>query len=196
MVIKAVTGHSWEYEVRARILRPLRLTRTLTPGNWPFLPSPHARYYQQFEAGGAMTDTTVAYLPFDADADGSMISAVADTNRFFTALVQGRLLAPAQLAEMQRTVEVPADHGFPPVLDTTVLRRRVLGAQRRRIRIPGVACHDSGRPDHRHGLLAQPTGRSKHRHSADPRRYGSRRPRTVLRSSTADVCMNSTRQQR
>ncbi|KUN04657.1 serine hydrolase [Streptomyces canus] len=114
MVIKAVTGHSWEYEVRARILRPLRLTRTLTPGNWPFLPIPHARDYQQFEAGGAMTDSTVAYLPFDADADGSMISTVADTNRFFTALVQGRLLAPAQLAEMQRTVEVPADRGFPP----------------------------------------------------------------------------------
>lgn len=114
MVIKAVTGHSWEYEVRARILRPLRLTRTLTPGNWPFLPGSHARNYQQFEPGGAMTDTTVAYLPFDADADGSMISTAADTNRFHAALVQGRLLAPAQLAEMQRTVEVPADRGFPP----------------------------------------------------------------------------------
>ncbi|MGW1134240.1 serine hydrolase domain-containing protein [Streptomyces griseoluteus] len=113
-VIKAVTGHSWEYEVWARILRPLRLTRTLTPGNWPFLPRPHARNYQQFEPGGAMTDTTIAYLPFDADADGSMISTTTDTNRFFTALLQGRLLAPAQLAEMQRTVEVPADRGFPP----------------------------------------------------------------------------------
>ncbi|WP_239079334.1 serine hydrolase domain-containing protein [Streptomyces sp. SID7909] len=114
MVIKAVTGHSWEHEVRARILRPLRLTRTLTPGNWPFLPGSHARNYQQFEPGGAMTDTTVAYLSFDADADGSMISTAADTNRFYTALVQGRLLAPAQLAEMQGTVEVPADRGFPP----------------------------------------------------------------------------------
>ncbi|MFG3155611.1 serine hydrolase domain-containing protein [Streptomyces sp. NPDC048219] len=114
MVIKAVTGHSWEHEVRTRIIRPLQLTRTLTPGNWPFLPGPHARDYQQFEPGGALTDTTVAYLPFDADADGSMISTAADTSRFITALVQGRLLAPAQLAEMQRTVEVPADRGFPP----------------------------------------------------------------------------------
>ncbi|MGW5329684.1 serine hydrolase domain-containing protein [Streptomyces sp. NPDC004014] len=114
MVIQAVTGHSWEYEVRARILRPLRLTRTLTPGNWPFLPGPHARNYQQFEPGGAVTDTTIAYLPFDADADGSVISTNTDTNRFFTALVQGRLLTPTQLAEMQRTFEVPADRGFPP----------------------------------------------------------------------------------
>ena len=114
MVIKAVTGHSWEQEVQARIVRPLRLTHTLTPGNWPFLPGPHAHDYQQFEPGGALTDTTIAYLPFDGDADGSMISTAQDTNRFFKALVRGELLAPAQLAEMQRTVEVPADHGDPP----------------------------------------------------------------------------------
>ncbi|MEU1029125.1 serine hydrolase domain-containing protein [Streptomyces mirabilis] len=114
MVIKAATGHSWEHEVRDRILRPLRLTHTVVPGNWPFLPGPHARDYQQFEPGGAMTDTTIAYLPFDGDADGAMISTTADTNKFFRALVRGEILAPAQLAEMQRTVEVPADHGAPP----------------------------------------------------------------------------------
>ncbi|MBT2507746.1 beta-lactamase family protein [Streptomyces sp. ISL-98] len=113
MVIKAVTGHSWEQEVQARILRPLRLTHTLAPGNWPFLPRPHARNYQQFEPGGTMTDTTVAYLPFDGDADGALISTTADTDRFFTALVRGKLLAPAELAEMQRTVSVPDDHGAP-----------------------------------------------------------------------------------
>ncbi len=114
MVIKAATGHSWEREVQVRILRPLRLTHTLTPRNRPFLPRPHARNYQQFEPGGPMTDTTVAYLPFDGDADGSMISTTADTDRFFAALVRGRLLAPAQLAEMQRTVEVTEGHGGPP----------------------------------------------------------------------------------
>ncbi len=114
MVIKAVTGHSWAQEVQSRIVRPLRLAHTLIPGNRPFLPRPHARDYQQFEPGGAMTDTTIAYLPFDGDADGSMISTAEDTNRFFTALAAGELLAPAQLAEMRRTVEVPADHGAPP----------------------------------------------------------------------------------
>ncbi|MGW1791567.1 serine hydrolase domain-containing protein [Streptomyces tubercidicus] len=114
MVIKAVTGHSWEQEVQGRILRPLRLTHTLTPGNRPFLPRPHARNYQQFEPDGPMTDTTIAYLPFDGDADGSMISTAADTGRFFGALLRGKLLAPAQLAEMQRTVDVPDDHGDPP----------------------------------------------------------------------------------
>ncbi|MGW3012028.1 serine hydrolase domain-containing protein [Streptomyces sp. NPDC001219] len=114
MVIRAVTGHSWEQEVHSRILRPLRLTHTRTPGNHPFLPRPHARNYQQFAPDGPMTDTTVAYLPFDGDADGSMISTAADTGRFFGALLRGKLLAPAQLAQMQRTVDVPDDHGDPP----------------------------------------------------------------------------------
>lgn len=61
-----------------------------------------------------MTDTTIAYLPFDGDTDGSMISTTADINRFFAALVRGELVAPAQLAEMRRAVEVPAGQGFPP----------------------------------------------------------------------------------
>ncbi|MDX2522932.1 serine hydrolase domain-containing protein [Streptomyces europaeiscabiei] len=108
MVIEAVTGRGWDQEVRERILRPLRLTRTLTPGNDPHLPRHHARNYQQFEPGdGPMTDTTLAYLPFDGDADGSLIGTTADTNRFFSALLGGKLLAPAQLAEMRRTVAVP-----------------------------------------------------------------------------------------
>ncbi|GAA2416327.1 serine hydrolase domain-containing protein [Streptomyces glaucosporus] len=114
MVIRSVTGRSWEEEVRSRILRPLRLVRTLTPGDRPFLPRPHARNHQQFEPGGPMVDTTVAYLPFDGDADGSMIGTTADLNRFFTALMRGELLAPAQLAEMRRTTGIPQEAGSPP----------------------------------------------------------------------------------
>ncbi|MDT0571558.1 serine hydrolase domain-containing protein [Streptomyces sp. DSM 3412] len=120
MVIEAVTGKGWDEEVRERILRPLRLTRTYAPGDDPRLPRPHARNYQEFGTGdgaGArttFTDTTLAYLPFDGDADGSMISTTADTNRFFSALLGGRLLAPAQLAEMLRTVAVPDSPGEVP----------------------------------------------------------------------------------
>lgn len=114
MVVKAVTGRPWDQEVRSRILSPLGLTRTSTPGDRPYLPKPHARNYQQFEAGGPLADTTLAYLPFDGDADGSMISTTAETDRFFTALLRGKLLAPAQLAEMRRTVPVPDEQGAPP----------------------------------------------------------------------------------
>jgi D-alanyl-D-alanine carboxypeptidase len=114
MVIEAATGRPWDQEVHVRILRPLRLTHTVTPGNDPFLPRPHARNYQQFEPAGPITDTTLAYLPFDGDADGSILATAADTNRFFSALLRGRLLAPEQLAEMRRTVAVPDRPGEVP----------------------------------------------------------------------------------
>ncbi|WP_221352125.1 serine hydrolase domain-containing protein [Streptomyces beigongshangae] len=114
LVIEAVTGRSWDREVHARILRPLGLTRTVTPGDDPSLPRPHARNYQQFEPAGPMTDTTLAYLPFDGDADGSVLATAADTNAFFRALLGGRLLAPAQLAELRRTIALPDRPGEVP----------------------------------------------------------------------------------
>lgn len=76
---------------------------------------------------------------------------------------------------MQRTVEVPADHGFPPgTRDGLGLFWAPLscgggywGAQRGRIRVHGVACHDCGRREHRHGLIAQPARRRKQRRAAE-----------------------------
>ena len=41
-----------------------------------------------------------------ADAAGSMISTTRDLSRFYRALIGGRLLAPAQLAEMEAAVPV------------------------------------------------------------------------------------------
>jgi D-alanyl-D-alanine carboxypeptidase len=114
MLIKAVTGHDWEREVHRRIITPLGLRHTITPGTWPFLPEPHATNYHQFAPGGPLVDTTVAIRALDSGADGSMVSTAADTNRFLGALVGGWLLAPGQMAEMRRLVEVPAEAGYPP----------------------------------------------------------------------------------
>ncbi|MFE9685035.1 serine hydrolase domain-containing protein [Streptomyces sp. NPDC006285] len=114
LVVEAVTGRSWDREVHTRILRPLGLRHTVTPGTDPSMPRPHARNYQQFEPAEPMTDTTLAYLPFDGDADGSVIATAADTNRFFAALLGGRLLAPGQLAELKRTMALPDRPGHVP----------------------------------------------------------------------------------
>ncbi|MER8073487.1 serine hydrolase domain-containing protein [Streptomyces sp. NPDC094034] len=113
MIIERVTGLSWEQEVHDRILRPLGLRRTETPGTWPFLPEPHTANYQQFTPDGPMADTTMTYRPFDSGADGSMTGTARDLNRFFTALSTGRLLGPAELAAMRTTVPVPQDSGHP-----------------------------------------------------------------------------------
>ncbi|MGW5395162.1 serine hydrolase domain-containing protein [Streptomyces sp. NPDC003952] len=113
MIIKKVTGRTWEQEVHDRILRPLGLRHTATPGTSPFLPGPHATNYQQFAPDGPLVDTTIPYRPFDSGADGSMTGTARDLNRFFSALAGGQLLEPAELAAMRETVPMPPDSGHP-----------------------------------------------------------------------------------
>ncbi|RSO20060.1 serine hydrolase [Streptomyces sp. WAC 06725] len=107
MIVRAVTGHTWQDEVAQRILRPLHLKDTRAPEGRPRFPHPHATEYQQFTPGGPYADTTAPYLPYDSGADGAMISKAADLDAFFAALNSGSLLEPAEQAEMRRTVAVP-----------------------------------------------------------------------------------------
>ncbi|WP_433167258.1 serine hydrolase domain-containing protein [Kribbella sp. CA-247076] len=102
LVIKAVTGRSWYDEVDRRIVRPLKLRDTYFPGTDPRIVGPHAHGYTRFTAG-EYTDTTEL---IDADASGGYISTVADLDVFVRALFGGRLLKPAQLRELMRTVPV------------------------------------------------------------------------------------------
>ncbi|MEZ7002983.1 serine hydrolase domain-containing protein [Streptomyces sp. AD55] len=113
MIIEKVTGDTWERQVHERVLRPLGLRDTDTPGTRPFLPRPHARDHQQFTAGGPMVDTTIPYRPFDSGADGSMTGTARDLNRFLGALAAGRLLKPAEQAALLTMVPVGGDSGHP-----------------------------------------------------------------------------------
>lgn len=103
MVVRKVTGRSWAQEVRDRIIRPLGLKDTYEPGDDPRIRGPHAHTYQRFPGSTGWTDTTERTMSM-ADAAGSLISGQRDLDRFFTALFDGRLLPPAQLAQMRRTV--------------------------------------------------------------------------------------------
>lgn len=112
MIISRVTGRSWAREVDARVIRPLGLRHTLIPGTSALIPGPHAHGYSDLD-GSTPVDVT-ALNPSAADAAGSMISTTADLSRFFAALAGGRLLAPAQLAEMEATIAAPGGaEGFP-----------------------------------------------------------------------------------
>ncbi|RZQ63450.1 serine hydrolase domain-containing protein [Amycolatopsis suaedae] len=108
MIIRAVTGNSWATEVDRRLIRPLGLTGTSVPGDDPSMPPPTARGYQQWFPGPLITDVTEQNRS-GSDAAGAIISTTADLGRFFRALLAGRLLAPAQLAEMKRLVPVGDD---------------------------------------------------------------------------------------
>ncbi|WP_031064298.1 serine hydrolase domain-containing protein [Streptomyces sp. NRRL WC-3742] len=104
MLIEQVTGRSWREEVRERILQPLGLRHTTLPATSTGIPGPHAHAYVQLPEGPA--DIT-RISPTVADAAGAAVSTTADLNRFHAALFGGRLLAPAQLAEMTTTADVP-----------------------------------------------------------------------------------------
>lgn len=113
MVIREVTGHSWAQELKDRIIRPLGLRDTSAPGAYPFIPGPHARSYATYGTGtgvdaGTGTGIDVTVLnPSMGTGAGSVISTTHDLNRFYAALLGGRLLAPAQLDEMTTTVDAP-----------------------------------------------------------------------------------------
>lgn len=105
MIIREVTGRSWAREVHERIIRPLDLKDTGTPGAFPFMPGPHAHSYASFGTGTGVDVTTLN--PSMGIGSGSIISTAHDLSRFYTALLGGRLLKPAQLAEMTATRDAP-----------------------------------------------------------------------------------------
>ncbi|MGW4380428.1 serine hydrolase domain-containing protein [Kitasatospora sp. NPDC004531] len=100
-LIEQVTGHDWRTEVDRRVLRPLGLRHTFLPGTATAVPGPHSHGYLALSDGPA--DIT-ELNPSMAGAAGELISTTDDLARFHAALLGGRLLPPAQLAEMTTTV--------------------------------------------------------------------------------------------
>ncbi|WP_067832682.1 serine hydrolase domain-containing protein [Actinomadura kijaniata] len=102
MLIEKVTGRTWTQEVRRRVITPLGLRATSAPGDDPAIPGPHPRGYVRPGKDAPLMDLT-AINPSVAGPSGGMISSGADVDRFLGALVNGRLLRPAQQREMMRT---------------------------------------------------------------------------------------------
>ncbi|MFA1549786.1 serine hydrolase domain-containing protein [Actinomadura chokoriensis] len=105
LIVEKAGGRTLEAEVQRRISEPLRLRDTYWPGDETWIRGPHPRGYVRAE-DGSYTDHT-AFNVSVAWAGGALISSPRDVNAFYGALLGGRLLPPALLAEMRRTV--PAD---------------------------------------------------------------------------------------
>ncbi|MEV6771050.1 serine hydrolase domain-containing protein [Nocardia sp. NPDC051030] len=102
MLIERVTGRSTAAEIGGRIIEPLGLRETYFPDRGETgIRGPHPRGYQ--ETDGKRVDFT-DQDPSWGDTAGAMVSTAADINRFFTALLTGKLLPAAQLEQMKKTV--------------------------------------------------------------------------------------------
>ncbi|TYK51336.1 serine hydrolase domain-containing protein [Actinomadura decatromicini] len=109
LLVQKVTGRPIGEEITNRIVRPLGLRDTY----WPQvgergIRGAHPKGYDAAEPGGTLRDIT-RLDPSAAWAAGQLVSTPRDLNRFFGALLGGRLLRPAELAEMKRTVPSPGE---------------------------------------------------------------------------------------
>lgn len=105
MIIKKVTGESYADEIKRRIIKPLGLDATSVPRTNPLMPEPSSRAYMKLSKDPDATFHDVTELnPSMAGSSGGMISDAADLNRFYAALLRGKLLPKKQLAEMKKTV--------------------------------------------------------------------------------------------
>ncbi|MEU9608489.1 serine hydrolase domain-containing protein [Streptomyces sp. NPDC048057] len=110
MIIEKVTGNSYPEEIRRRIVKPLKLRGTSSPGTTVTIPQPSARAYDSLTLPGQVYDVT-ELNPSIGGAAGDMISTTKDLNRFFGALLGGKLLPKKQLNAMKTTLYDPGSAG-------------------------------------------------------------------------------------
>jgi D-alanyl-D-alanine carboxypeptidase len=103
LLIEKLSGHPAAEEITRRIITPLGLSGTYFPAPEDSgLRAPFAHGYELI--GGKRKDVT-RFNASAAGMAGSLISTNEDTSAFITALLDGRVVAPAQLREMMDTVD-------------------------------------------------------------------------------------------
>jgi D-alanyl-D-alanine carboxypeptidase len=116
LLIQAVTGHSYGEEIEQRIIEPLGLHDTSVPVDQTALPGTHPQGYAELPASATSAQSASVdvseFNPSLAYASGAMVSSGADMNRFLGALLQGRLLPPAELRAMQTTIPTGGGSGY------------------------------------------------------------------------------------
>ncbi|WP_406244160.1 serine hydrolase domain-containing protein [Streptomyces anulatus] len=104
LIVQKVTGRPLAEEMDRRVIQRIGLRHTYFPAPGEMTGrEPHPRGYHRSPQDGPLRDFT-EMDPSAGWAAGQLISTNSDLNRFFTALLAGRLLPAAQLAEMRTTV--------------------------------------------------------------------------------------------
>ncbi|MCU7827052.1 beta-lactamase family protein [Kitasatospora sp. DSM 101779] len=109
LLIERITGLPVRQVITNRIIEPLDLTGTSFPAAGDrTVPTPAVHGYHGIRIGifNLWTDLGTALEPSIYSTSGAMISTLRDVTAFDQALMGGRLLSPATLAEMKKTVAV------------------------------------------------------------------------------------------
>jgi D-alanyl-D-alanine carboxypeptidase len=112
-IIEKVTGRSYGEEIERRIIQPLGLDGTVMPGTSTQIAGPHPHGYVPTLQDGEMNLVDFTEMnPSLFGAGGEMISTTGDLNRFFAALLGGRLLPGHLLDEMKAAGFDGASYGL------------------------------------------------------------------------------------
>jgi D-alanyl-D-alanine carboxypeptidase len=109
-LLEHVTGTTAERYITRNVIERAGLRDTELPAE-PYVDGPHSRMY---EAWFGMIDPPRDFSVYDMSWVGpaaSLISTVADLNRFFGMLLAGEIVSPSSLAQMRRTVPVVSQEG-------------------------------------------------------------------------------------
>ncbi|NML51680.1 beta-lactamase family protein [Streptomyces sp. R302] len=109
-LLERVTGTTAEQYITRNVIERAGLRDTELPTG-PYVGGPHSRLY---EAWFGMIDPPRDYSVYDMSwtgLAGSLISTVADVNRFYRLLLAGEIVSPSSLAQMQRTGPVVSHAG-------------------------------------------------------------------------------------
>ncbi|MEU6279939.1 serine hydrolase domain-containing protein [Streptomyces sp. NPDC047028] len=108
MVIKAVTGNDAATEIQRRVIEPLGLHDTTFPTTDPALHGNYLHGYEYPVVSIGIRDVSTSDVQAFGPA-GAIVSTLDDLATFSRALLTGRLLPPAQEAELKTTVPANAD---------------------------------------------------------------------------------------
>ncbi|MEU1674593.1 serine hydrolase domain-containing protein [Streptomyces roseifaciens] len=113
MLVEKTTGTAVHEAITNRIIRPLGLSRTVFPAPGDHsLPAPPVRGYHGVRIGGfSFWSRVLDYDPSVFSSAGAMISTEEDLTKFYQALIGGKVVSPAALAEMEKTAGAEFDGG-------------------------------------------------------------------------------------
>ncbi|MEU6500461.1 serine hydrolase domain-containing protein [Streptomyces californicus] len=108
MLIEKVTGRPVHENVTRRVIEPLGLGRTVFPAPGDrALPAPAVNGYHGLRVGGFFFwRPALSYDPSLFSSAGAMVSTLEDLTAFYRALIAGKVVSAAGLAEMRKLREV------------------------------------------------------------------------------------------
>ncbi|WP_251091942.1 serine hydrolase domain-containing protein [Streptomyces sp. Caat 7-52] len=112
LLIEKLTGQPVQTAYRNRIIEPLGLDDTFYVHPDTAIPGRYARGYLTPDTAGApLVDATTQTVSW-AQSAGAVISSARDLDVFYSALLGGKLLPAARLAEMERFTKVDATTAY------------------------------------------------------------------------------------